>query len=333
MKAKTWLILLCALTATSVVAQQEPPAELISALEAFQRAAYGEALISLEAGEADGSEAWRGHFLFWQARTLMAANAFNEAADRFDLFLTQFDDHPYTEEANYQRARLFYLTQEFQSSIDQFARFMDTYPQSQFFANALYWTGEGLFSLGNIDEAERFFAEVTERYPRSFRVEAARYRLDVIELSRRENELLTLLQWSHEEYLSALESFQNRERTYQEALRSYRARLASLATDDFEDEILGLNARIEELEEEVLDKDVTIFQLLAQIRQIEEGAGSDPSLSTGNSPVVPSDEVPVVTPTVDPDSTDTQLDAALNDLKAQALELQRALLEDIGEGR
>jgi TolA-binding protein len=334
MKARFLLVLAFALSG-GLVAAQEPPADLVSALRAFQAGDYQSALSDLNQGiERDDAAPWLGHYRFWQGRTLMAANLLGDAADAFDLFLSRFPTHPYREEATYQRARLFYLTGEYEAAIDQFSLFAETYPDSSFYPNALYWTGESLFATGNINEAERLFAEVTERYPTSYRVEAARYRLDIIELSRRENELLTLLQWSHEEYLAALENFQQREQTYREALTSYRNRLASLATDDFEDEILALNDQIDSLESELLEKDVTIFELMSRIRQLEAGSGS-PEVSTQT----PADTSRTTTPTtetaatVDPDATDLELRETLLDLKAQALELQRSLRDEMEAGQ
>ena len=331
MQPRRILIVTLALVATALVAQTQPPASLVTALESFQAGEFATAIESLNAGiQEDGSEPWLGHYQFWQARTLMAANLFTDASNSFDVFLAAFTDHPYREEAEYQRARLFFLTEEYDAAIGQFGTFMQGYPDSSFYPNALYWTGESLFSLGNVNEAERFFAEVTERFPTSFRVEAARYRLDVIDLARRENELLTLLQWSHEEYLSALESFQQREVAYQEALSSYRERLASLATDDFEDEILALNSQIDDLEDELLEKDVTIFELMARIRQLEATASATPSTAPGTTSVV-TEAQPV--PEISMDASDEELRASLDTLRAEAQELQRILLEELGGGQ
>ncbi|MFW6293598.1 MAG: tetratricopeptide repeat protein, partial [Spirochaetota bacterium] len=226
-------------------------------------------------------------------------------------------------EARYQRSRVFHLRGEHETAIERFTRFVDDYPDSDFYPNALYWTGESLFSLGRLDEAERLFAEVTDSYPASFRAEAARYRLDIIELSRRENELLTLLQWSHEEYLSALETFQQRERSFQEALRSYRTRLAGLATEDFQAEIAALNERIAQLETSLAERDARINELLAQLRQARADAAEETTAE-------PSDEQPVTdAPTTeDPTVSELELRETLLSLKAQALELQQLLLEE-----
>ncbi|MFW5848298.1 MAG: tetratricopeptide repeat protein [Spirochaetota bacterium] len=326
MKAKFIIALLLLIGTWSLGAQEEVPVQLADGLRAFQAGTLETALESFqEALARDDIPAWEGHALFWAGRTQMALRRYEEAADSFDLFLSRFADHPYREESHYQRARIFYLDGEYDVAILRFAEFMEDYPESEFYANALYWSGESLFSLGRLDEAERFFAEVTDNHPTSYRAEAARYRLDIIELARRENELLTLLQWSHEEYLSALESYQRRERSYQEALESYRERLAGLATEDFQAEIAALNQRIEELETTLSEREGRINELLARLRRLETGEGDAPGLETEQET-----EGAQAAPAEDERSvrSDLELREMLLSLKAQALELQELLLDD-----
>ncbi|MFW5684152.1 MAG: tetratricopeptide repeat protein [Spirochaetota bacterium] len=326
MKATLIIALLLCIPLALVGAQSDVPVELADGLRAFQAGELERALDEFEAAlERDDIPAWRGHALFWAARTQMARGRYAAAADFFDTFLARFDAHPYREESLYQRARLFFIKEEYETAVQRFSAFIDSYPQSAFYPNALYWSGEALFELGRLDEAERLFAEVTDHYPSSFRVDAARYRLDVIELARRENELLRLLQWSHEEYLSALETFQQRERSYQEALRSYRDRLAGLATEDFRAEIAGLNARVEELEARVSERDERINELLAQLRQASAsgGPGGTGSQTPAQTPAPITNAGAASSP-----EADLELRETLLSLKAQALELQEILLDE-----
>ncbi len=315
MKSRIMVALLLCAGTLSVGAQTQVPDELAAGLRAFQAGELEQALERFEAARSrDDIPAWDGHSLFWSARTQMALGRYVSAADTFDLFLGRYSRHPYREETAYQRARIFHIEDQHEAAIDRFTKFFDEFPDSEFYPNALYWTGEALFALGRLDEAQRLFAEVTERYPSSFRVEAARYRIDIIELSRREEELLTLLQWSHEEYLSALETYQARERSYQEALLAYRERLAGLASEDFQQEIRTLNARVAALESTVAERDARINDLLAQLRQVNAEPG-DESRSP-ESAVAPAQP-----------QSDIELQETLLSLKAQALELQEMLLE------
>ncbi len=312
MKARFFTSALLLLGALAVYAQSAVPEELVEGLSAFEAEDFDEALEWFESARArDDIAPWRGHVLFWIARTLMVLGQYEPAADTLDRFFGEYPAHPYQEEARYQRARIFYLQGQYEAAIRRLAQFLDEYPQSDFYANGLYWTAEALFALGRLDEAERLFAEVAERHPASFRVEAARYRLDILEFARREQELLTLLQWSHEEYLAALEGFRAAEARYEEGLRSYRERLGRLAADDFRAEIEELHVRVAELEQAVRERDRQINDLLAELRQSRLPAAE----STADSA------------TMQPDASDLELREALLSLKARALELQGVLLE------
>jgi hypothetical protein len=61
-------------------------------------------------------------------------------------------------------------------------------------------------------------------YPQSFKVEAARYRLSLIEFKRREEQLLRLLKWSHEDFLKTVEEFRRRQAAYEQELAAYRGK-------------------------------------------------------------------------------------------------------------
>jgi TolA-binding protein len=243
---------------------------------------------------------------------------------------------------------LFYLTAEYEAAVQGFGTFLEQFPESDFSANALYWTGEALFELGQLAESRRFFEEVTERYPTSYRVEAARYRQDVIDLEQREDELLTLMQWSHEEYLSALEEFRQKEIAYQEALQSYRDRLSSLAEEDFQQEIEVLTARVSELEDALALKDEQINELLAELRQAEARADALLEISAAaaarqtvaeeepapvadtpaTTPVGTAAETPAETP---PPATTTSVQEELLSLRDAAVRLQQRLLQEGSE--
>ena len=313
MKARLSLILVLCWTIGSVAAQSTVPQALADGLRAFEEGAFETALQRFETIRRDGVAGWDGHALFWSARTRMVLGRYDEAADLLDRFAYEYPGHPYLEESAYQRARIFHIQEQHEAAVQALTEFVVVYPASELYPNAVYWTGEAVFALGRLSEAERLFAEVVDRYPASFRAEAARYRLDVIDLVRRERELLTLLQWSHEEYLAAVESFQRRERSNQEALRSYRERLVGLSSDDFRQEIEVLHQRIAELEAGVDERDRRINELTAEIRQIRQEAVATPD-------PVRTDPLPAVT-------RDLEFREALLSLKEQALELQGLLLD------
>ncbi|MFP4378526.1 MAG: tetratricopeptide repeat protein [Spirochaetales bacterium] len=291
------------------------PPELANGLSAFENGDLERAVTLFDEAIAAPGSAYDGHALYWKGRTYLALGRLQDAANTFDEFVNTYSEHPYLEESQYQRARVFYLDNQYEAAIQSLARFLERYPESEFSANALFWTAESLLALGRLDEAERLFREVTVSYPTSFRFEAAQYRLEILELKRRENELLTLLQWSHEEYLQALELQDQREREYREALRTYRSRIAGGGSAEIEATISDLNAEIARLERRVADQQQEINTLLARLRQA--GVETDPS-------TIPNDQA-------QPSAGDVELREALRQLRDQALELQEALLEQESE--
>ena len=299
---------------------QTVPADLADGLRSFQANDFESALASFRAAAMQPGP-YQGHSQFWYARTLMALGRYDEAADGFDLLLGLYADHPYAEEATYQRARLFYIDGDYDVAIQRFGEFLQAYPHSQFAANALYWTAEALFATGHLDDARRLFQEVTERYPTSYRVEAAHYRLNIIDFTRRENELLTLLQWSHEEYLAALEQFQQREQAYQDALQSYRRRLTAVGSGEYQEQVNTLYDEIADLTAQISAKDERIAELEAQLRLAELQAESqiEPEVILPDETVT-EEETPPEQPAVDPDLTQELLL-----LREQALMLQQEL--------
>ncbi len=322
---RSFVLLLILLFGIGSLSAQEAPPGLSLGLREYQAGKFEAALAGFqEASVASSGTEYKAYADFWIARSLMALGTYGEASDAFDLFLSTSDSHPYTEEATYQRARLFYLTGEYEAAVQRFNEFQMNYPESDFSANALYWTGESLFALGLLSESRRFFEEVTESYPTSYRVEAARYRQNVIDLKERENELLTLLRWSHEEYLSALDEFRRKELAYQEALQSYRDRLGSLAEEDFREEIELLNGRVADLETSLAQREAEINQLLTQLRQAQINAASGSAQQD-----VGSDSAVVIDTRGDGGalSTTASVQGELLSLKAAALELQQRLLQ------
>jgi outer membrane protein assembly factor BamD (BamD/ComL family) len=323
MKPRLLLIACLVLLPAVLAVAQTVPTDLAEGLRSFQDNEFDQALESFRAAALQAGP-YQGHSQFWYARTLMALGRYDEAADAFDLLLGLFQDHPYTEEATYQRARLFFIDGDYDIAIQRFGDFLEEYPTSDFAANAIYWTAEALFATGHLDEAKRLFQEVTERYPTSYRVEAARYRQDIIDFTRRENELLTLLQWSHEEYLSALEQFQQRERAYQEALQSYRQRLTDLGSEDFQAELDALNSEIADLTATVAERDARIAELEAQLRLGGVGAETPEVVddAAGSQETTPGEQA------------DDELTQELLQLREQALllqqELQRMADEELG---
>ena len=122
-------------------------------------------------------------------------------------------------------------------------------------AAALYWTGECLFAMGQLDRASDFFRLIIEDYSGSPKYEASIYRLAIIDQKKVETELLGLLKWSHEEFLRNMEEYHRRESSYDQALSTYQKRIADMLKDtrlsDLESENDLYREQLESAEERI----------------------------------------------------------------------------------
>lgn len=224
-------LFLAVVVAAFVPAQDSASAEdiLNEGLEAFRSSDFETAMVRFrEILLEEPDQEMEATAYFWLAKSAMATNRLSDAERNLEYYLRTFPDHTYGVEAEYQRGRLLFMQEDYAGAIEALNRFIERHEDSPFVANALYWSGESLYSLGRLDAARRVFQSVVDNYPRSFRVEAARYRMALIDLDERETELLELLRWSHEEYLQALDEFERREQAYQEAISSYQEQLSTL---------------------------------------------------------------------------------------------------------
>ena len=267
MTTRTLRAIVCVLSITTpLVAQQQAIDEGIKLLSTSDftgaMARFREALLAKPHVDLEAT----AHF--WLAKAAIGANRLDEAERNLEYYLSAFPRHRFATEAVYQRGRLLYLQRDFEASITALHAFIASYPQSPFVANAVYWSGEALFSLGRLEEAKQAFEIVLRDYSTSFRVEAARYRIALIELSARERELLRLLQWSHEEYLRTVDDFERREQGYLEAIASYRDRTQDEGLGDSR-EIVRLNTQVRTLQERLRQSDEELIRLREQLAALE----------------------------------------------------------------
>ena len=223
-----------------------------SAINDFQTGLYSQSLSQFRQLLLEPQyKAYHGTAYFWIAKVLIVENRIVDAERNLEFFLSNFPTNASYAEGLYQRGRILYLGATYESAIIAFSDFTSQYPDSPFVPNAYYWTGEALFNLGQIDAAEKMFISVIEEFPTSYRVDAARYRLAIVNLSRREQELLKLLQWAQEDSVQSIEEFRRKELEYQEAITSYQASLANnISNETVNEEVNRLRKRIEVLETE-----------------------------------------------------------------------------------
>jgi TolA-binding protein len=165
---------------------------------------------------------------YWSALAYVGLKDYDNADRTMGLFLTSYPSAPLYSDALYQQGRIAFLRQEHDRALTVFQNFLETYPKSDLYPSALFWAGECMYQLGKLKQAEIVFQSIVKEYPEGIKTEAANYRLGLIDLKYREEELLKLLKWSHEESLRIIEEYQGREKTYEQALNAYQKQIAQL---------------------------------------------------------------------------------------------------------
>jgi len=302
-----------------------PTDELKRGIELFANERYAEALPVFDSLFLDSrAGALRAEGAYWSAMTLLASGEPAAAEKAIDTFLTAFPGHERSQEMIYQKARAAFLAKDYERALRAFQAFIAAYPGSAHEPAALFWSAESLYSLGRLPEAERLYRAMVERHPDSPRAEAARYRVSLIQFKYREDELLTLLKWSHEESLRIIEEFQRRERAYEQALDVYQKRYGEAKRGvaetqaSLEDQVTSLRLAMDDLARRLQDKDARVVELERLLGAAEAAKGASPASALSGP----------ASPVAEPGG---RADAELLAMKAQALELMRFYLERLGQ--
>lgn len=158
-------------------------------------------------------ESLHGTAYYWIARCYMAQNLLDKAENNLDFFIQNFSENKLFPEAVYQKGRLLFRKGNYDSAIQIFYKFIESYSDHPSVSNSYFWIAESLFYLGHLKESKIIYSMIIREYPNSYKLESSKYKLSLINLKYRENELLKLIKISHEEYLKALEDFQRKEKT------------------------------------------------------------------------------------------------------------------------
>ena len=260
---------LLSLAVATVIAQ---PADAVRAgdelrrgIELFANSRYAEALPIFDALYMNPSAGpLRADGAYWSVMTLLAAGDPAAAEKVIESFISSFPGHDRTAELMYQKARAAFLQKDYERSLRSFQAYMAANPRGEFLPATVFWSAESLYSLGRLSDAEKLYRTIGEKYPDSIKAEAARYRLSLIQFKYREDELLTLLKWSHEESLRIIEEFQRRERAYEQALEVYQKRYGEAQRGvaqtqaSLEEQVASLKLAMDDLAKRLQDKDVQI---------------------------------------------------------------------------
>jgi outer membrane protein assembly factor BamD (BamD/ComL family) len=199
---------------------------LMKGIEFFRRGKYNEAIASFKYVLVDPTmTAQHPDAYFWIGKSYMGLGNYDEASRNLEYFISRYTTHFHYSEAVYQKGRILFLQKEYENAIAQLSDFAEKYPTSPFISNAYFWIGESLFMLGHFEEAVSVYRQIVQKYPESYKFEASKYRIALLELKKREDELLKLLKWSHMETMKTQNEYRKREKTYEQAIAMYQKRL------------------------------------------------------------------------------------------------------------
>jgi len=202
----------------------------------FQSSHWFEAAVEFRRAQENASdiEDW-SRSLYWVILSELAYSDYGSAIRDMDELERKAPNSVYTRDMAYHRARVYFNQGYFEDALGLFRRYLNSVFEEDSEtenrrAAAFFWIGECLYTMGQFDEALKFYSWVVERFQQSPKVEVSSYRIDLIKQKKIEAELLALLQWSHEESLRNGEDFQRQIRTYEYTINQYQRRIAELSS-------------------------------------------------------------------------------------------------------
>ncbi len=226
--------------------------DLRDGIDQFRNGQYDRAILlfhNVILDPAAGDQKATAYFLI--AKAYLAIGKLDDAERNLEYYLATYPAAPDYEEAVYQKGRLLFLQEEYQSSIQVLQGFIKDHPKSPFVPSAWFWIGESLYGLGMLDDAQAAYQKILTDFPASVKVEAAGYKLSLIQMRKKEVELTKLLKFSHEELLRSVQEYQNREKAYVQAIEAYQKRLGSSTSDDTRKIIADLQQQLAQKTDEL----------------------------------------------------------------------------------
>jgi tetratricopeptide (TPR) repeat protein len=255
------LLLALALISLQAFAQSSGPgSDLKDGIDQFRNGQYDKAILLFHNIILDpnaGTQKAAAYLLI--AKSYIATGKLDDAEHNLEFYLATYPGAADYEEASYQKGRLLFMQEEYESAIQVLQTFISAYPKSSFVSSAWFWAGESMYGLGRLDDSLGVYQKIVTEYPTSAKVEAAQYKVSLIQLRKKEVELSKLLKWSHEDFLRSVEEYQNREKAYVQAIEAYQKRLAGSGSE--EDRKI-----IADLQQQLAKKTDEAARLAAQLR-------------------------------------------------------------------
>ena len=268
------LLALSLLSAQAFAQSSSSASDLKDGIDQFRNGQYDKAIPLLRNVILDpnaGPQKAPAYLLI--AKSYMAVGKLEDAEHSLEFYLATYPGAADYEEASYQKGRLLFMQEEYDSAIQVLQAFIRAYSRSPFVSSAWFWVGESLYALGRLDDAQAVYQKILAEFPTSVKVEAAQYKTSLIQLRKREVELAKLLKWSHEDFLKSVQEYQNREKAYVQAIEAYQKRLAGINPDEDRKFIANLQQQLAQKTDEAA-------QLAAQLK----ARGSAPAASTDQAP-------------------------------------------------
>ena len=251
--------------------------------EFYSNAEYKRALDEFTAAADSSPTNLKSTIYLMMGQCHLALENYDEAEKLFDYIILNHKVSAEYAESIYQKGRIYFIKSRYESSIETLNQFIEITVNHPLRGNAFYWIAESLYSLGHIDESLKVFQIVISNFKDSYKYEAAKYRIELINLSGRENELVKLLKWSHEEALRERELFIKKEKEYNQAILSYQKKLSILSSEDTNTLLLSLREtntvlrRQLELSEQQIKKLNDELEILRKQNNTAENKAAEPA--------------------------------------------------------
>ena len=194
----------------NLMAQDRAIARIYRGVALYSQGRWHEAVLELRRAQAEAvSQEQRGEALYWISLSLLSAGEYEHALRDMAVFEQISPNSFRINEINYHRGRALFFLNSYEEAIFSLALYADSFninpsgylsrDDSSRRAAALYWIGECLFAIGQLDRAQDVFRYVIAEYPWSSKFEASIYRIAIIDHRKAEAELLALIRWGYEQ--------------------------------------------------------------------------------------------------------------------------------------